>query len=293
MPHSKSAEDALATALRHRIDQKRRPLYMPYLTLGDPGFAMSVEIASAMIRGGADVLELGIPFSDPTADGPVIQRAMVRSMSQPDFSLDQIFETTAAIHRVDETLPIVYLTYLNLIVSGQPSARAGYDSHSIVESNARQFFERAKAAGVSGFVIPDLPFDAKEAELLHRIGADTGIVIATLIAPNTADSRLEKLAESAQGFIYYVTSQGVTGERTTLPADLSAKLHQVRSVSKVPVFAGFGISRPEQVKALVGHADGVIAGSVNHRIIEEDSSHAPALIEELTVNFIAALQSEE
>lgn len=275
----------LAMRLKQIMSEKGRPLYMPYLTLGDPSFKASVEIAGAMLRGGADVLELGIPFSDPTADGPVIQKAMVRSMSASDFSIDAVFETTEKIHALQPETPLVFLTYLNPVLSGFAASSADE------QESAVRFFERSARAGIRGLVIPDLPYDSKEARLLARLGAMAGVEIVGMIAPNTSPKRLKEIAAAARGFIYYVTSHGVTGERSELPADLVERLEQVRKLSGVPVFAGFGISRPEQAATLVGHVDGVIAGSVHHRIIEEDAVTAAAKIEQLTRDFTAALQT--
>jgi tryptophan synthase alpha chain len=259
---------------------------MPYLTLGDPDLNMSVEIAAAMLRGGADILELGIPFSDPTADGPVIQKAMVRAMSSDGFSMDAVFETAARIHALQPETPLVFLTYLNPVLSGAASS-SGDERES-----AFHFFERSAASGIRGLVIPDLPCDSREAKLLARYGAMTGVEITGMIAPNTSPKRMKEIADSARGFIYYVTSHGVTGERQELPADLIGRLELVRKLSSMPVFAGFGISRPEQAAMLVGHVDGIIAGSVHHRIIEEDPQTAAAKIEQLTREFTASLRKE-
>lgn len=280
----------------HRLQlELGRPLYMPYLTLGDPTFASSVQIAGAMMRGGADILELGIPFSDPTADGPVIQKAMVRSMSTADFSLDAVFATTEQIHSINPSVPLVFLTYLNPVLSSRSLAHPSVDASgndSSVTRNASAFLERASRAGIRGLVIPDLPVDSLEARELRSLGEDWGIAIVGMIAPNTSDKRMAAVCRHAGGFVYYVTSHGVTGERSTLPTDLTERLAHVRRLSPVPVFAGFGISRPEQARMLVGHADGVIVGTAHHRIIEEDPTGAAARIEDLTRKFVESLRAK-
>lgn len=276
----------LADDLRRRQELVGRPLYMPYLTLGDPDFASSVQIAGGMMRGGADIIELGIPFSDPTADGPVIQKAMVRSMARPDFSLEGVFEATARIHAIDPSVPLVYLTYLNPVLSG-----LAREPHAIGEG-ATSFFARAHGVGIRGLVIPDLPVDSIEANELRLLGKEVGIAIVGMVAPNTSEKRMAEICRHAGGFVYYVTSHGVTGERSSLPADLTERLAHVRRLAPVPVFAGFGISRPEQARMLVGHADGVIVGTAHHRIIEEDPAGAASLIEDLTRKFVQALETK-
>ncbi len=277
----------LALHLKQLMAEKGRPLYMPYLTLGDPDFNRSVEIAGAMLRGGADILELGIPFSDPTADGPVIQKAMVRAMASSDFSIEAIFEATGRIHALQPDTPLVFLTYLNPVVSGFATASAD------AKQSAVRFFERAAQAGIRGLVIPDLPYDTAEARMLSELGEKTGVEIVAMIAPNTSSKRLKQIASEARGFIYYVTSYGVTGERSSFAEDLQSRLKTVRSLSPVPVFAGFGISRPEQAAGLAPYVDGVIAGSVHHRLIEADPNTAAEKIEELTRNFTSALANPQ
>ncbi|MBW7859130.1 MAG: tryptophan synthase subunit alpha [Leptonema sp. (in: Bacteria)] len=270
----KVAQESKLAAKLHQIQQsKQRSLYMPYLTLGDPSFDDSFNIVSAMIHGGADIIELGIPFSDPTADGPVIQRAMVRAMSAPNYSLNQVFETTSKIHSHFPDTALIYLVYMNLVMS----------------EDALSFLTHAAKAGIQALVIPDLPFDSKEADHLGQLGASLGIELVGMIAPNTSNRRLKEIASKASGFIYYVTSLGVTGERSELPADLIERLDLVRSCSRVPIFAGFGISRPDQAASLASHVDGVIAGSVNHRFIEAEPSHAAEKIEKLTKEFVSVL----
>lgn len=263
----------LANQIAYIQRSKQRSLYMPYLTLGDPSFEDSLKIVSAMIEGGADIIELGIPFSDPTADGPVIQKAMVRAMSAIDFSINKVFEITAKINKEYPEIPLVYLVYMNLVMS----------------NDVNQFFYRASESGIKALVIPDLPFDSAESKYLTELGEKVGIEISGMIAPNTSNQRLKQIASTASGFIYYVTSLGVTGERTELPTDLIERLALVRSYSQVPIFAGFGISRPEQAAVLSGHVDGVIAGSVNHRIIEEEASLAAEKIKKLTQDFVSVL----
>lgn len=271
-----------------------RAVYMPYLTLGDPSYEQTVEFAVAMIDAGADVLELGIPFSDPTADGPVIQAAMVRALAGADFSMEKIFATVGEIHRARPKIPLVFLSYMNPILNGltpeagridfsrAPAERLSYDAAAAL----RTFLEHCEAAGIRGLVIPDLPFDAPESEILRAQGAVRGIDQILMVAPNTDSERLEAICQAARGFIYYVTSMGVTGMRAELPPDLRERLDLVKRRSGLPVMAGFGFSHPDQVRGLLDAVDGIIVGSLNHRIIEEHGASARDRLAELTRGFV-------
>ncbi len=273
-------------ALKEYILKKRPagPLYMPYLTAGDPDFRATVDFACAMIDAGADLLELGIPFSDPTADGPVIQAAMVRAMENADFSLERVFQCASEIHQARPEVPIVFLSYMNPVFRG--FAHEAGSGGSALE----RFLLRSRQSGVLGIVIPDLPADQPEAEEFQKTAARFGIAQIFMSAPNTSPARLAKLRERGKGFIYHVTSYGVTGERSELPPEIASQIASVREATGLPVFAGFGFSRPEQAASVRSAADGVIVGSLHHRLIEEQGRAAIDALSRSTASFVQALR---
>ncbi|HBS06021.1 MAG TPA: tryptophan synthase subunit alpha [Leptospiraceae bacterium] len=287
----------LQNYIENRIKSENRPLYMPYITSGDPDFQHTVDYAVAMIDGGADVLELGIPFSDPTADGPVVQQAMVRAMARSDFSIDHVLQTAYDIHQQRPEVPIVLLGYLNPILShffaeldpeNERKADPVLDEDSGCHKSIDRFLNRALECGVLGVVIPDLPFDSPEAELFRNHPSQISLI--NMIAPNTTPSREKAICKQAQGFIYYVSSLGTTGERKDLPEETAEKVARLKKDSGVPLFVGFGISRPDQARQLASHVDGVIVGSLNQRIIEENSENAAGKLKETTESFVESLK---
>jgi tryptophan synthase alpha chain len=244
---------------------KDRSQFIPYFSLGDPDYDSSIEWASAIIDGGADVLELGIPFSDPVADGPVIQRAFTRAFKNP-FSMDKIFRTTRTIKDKYPKIPLVYLTYFN------PIFHMGMDG----------FLNSSKESGISGLIIPDLPFDSNESKVLFSKAEKYEVDLIHLITPATEKKRIELMKKNSSGFVYYVTSFGVTGERTGFSTDLEERIQWVRKEMKLPVCAGFGISTPEQADRISKFSDGVIIGSSIQRIIEENSGNPTECKKKLT-----------
>ncbi len=274
---------------------EKRPVYMPYLTVGDPGFDETYDYAIGMIDAGADILELGIPFSDPTADGPVIQKAMVRAMARDDFSIENVFGTMKRIHDARPEIPIVILTYLNLVMNAFPgysnSGEAGtYEKREVAATLAMEnFLKKSQEAGVRGIVIPDLPHHQLESEILFKKGKPFGIDRILMVAPTTSPQRRKEICKNASGFIYYVTSTGVTGVRKELPSDMKKKIAQVKKDSGVPVIAGFGFNDPDQMRGLHGAVDGVIVGSHNHRVIEERGDQALQELISDTEKFVSAL----
>ena len=237
----------------------KKPKFIPYISLGDPEYALSVEWAKSLLNGGADILELGIPFSDPVADGPVIQKSYMRSLSK-GFSMKKVFDTTLAIHNFKKNIPLLYLTSFNPILS----------------YGIQEFFERAEEVGITGVVIPDLPFDSKDFIEAFIQAKKFNICIIQMVTPSSSKERVLKLKKYSSGFIYYVTSYGVTGERSTFGSDLKKKILETKKIFSLPVCAGFGISKPEQSKEISKYADGIIIGSAVQRIIEEKSNHVDA-----------------
>ncbi len=227
--------------------------FIGFLTAGDPNLKKSEDLILAMVRAGADLIEIGIPFSDPVAEGPVIQKANIRALNSGT-TADHVFDLVGRIREKTE-IPIVLLTYLN------PVFTYGYD----------KFFARCQETGVDGIIIPDLPYEERE-ELIPFAKAN-GVDVISLIAP-TSQQRILEIAREAEGYIYLVSSMGVTGMRNTIQTDLDSMVRTIRSVTDTPIAIGFGINTPEQAQKLSQIADGVIVGSAIVKIIEEHGVHA-------------------
>jgi tryptophan synthase alpha chain len=219
------------------------PAFIPYLAAGDPGFDASIEYVEALARGGADIIELGLPFSEPIAEGPTIQQAVVRSLSS-GMTPQRFFEF---VEELDVDVPLVCMTYYNLIYN--------YGS----EEGPRPFVERAAAVGIDGFVVPDLP--AEEADPLRTACDEFGRDLTFIVAPTTTDERLEHLLELTSGYVYVQARLGVTGARTDVSDRTSQSLSRLDEYS-LPAAVGFGISNGEQAADIVAAgADGIIVGS--------------------------------
>lgn len=228
---------------------ERRAAFIPYVTAGDPDLNATGELLHALAAGGADIIELGVPFSDPIADGPVNQRAAMRALASGT-TLSGILRLVAR-HRDRLGVPIVLFTYYNPIFSRGVEA----------------FGEQAAASGVDGVLCVDLPPEEGESELvpvLHRHGLDT----IFLLAPTSTRERLRKIAAASSGFIYYVSRTGVTGQREELPRELLRETKRLRRRLPLPLAVGFGISTPEQVAAVASVADGVVVGSALVSVVE-------------------------
>ncbi|MDR2394261.1 MAG: tryptophan synthase subunit alpha [Treponema sp.] len=227
--------------------------FIGFVTAGDPSLEQSRDFVLEMVRAGMDIVEIGIPFSDPIAEGPVIQAANIRALNVGT-STARIFGLVEAL-RQQIQVPVVLLTYLN------PVFQYGYE----------RFFTRCQAVGVDGIIIPDLPFEEREEV---RIVADPlGVDLISLIAPTSA-SRIQQIATDARGFLYVVSSLGVTGIRGKIETDLASLINAIRQVSSLPTAVGFGINTPEQAAAIGKVADGVIVGSAMVKIIEDHGVHA-------------------
>lgn len=256
-----------ATFVRLRETGERA--LVAYFTAGDPSLAASGHLVREAARRGADVIELGVPFSDPLADGPVIQRAAMRALAGGT-SLPRVLEIVAAV-RGDVDAPLVLLTYYN------PVLAFGLEA----------FAAAAAKVGVDGVIVADLPVE--EAEALDAATAAMGVDLVQLVAPTSTGARMRRIARQSRGFIYLVSLTGVTGERRELPPELAAQIRALRLVTTKPVCVGFGIGTPEQV-AMVGElADGVIVGSAIVRCIE-DHADSPGLVPAVG-EFIASLKA--
>jgi tryptophan synthase alpha chain len=237
--------------------REKRAAFIPFLMAGDPSLEATAVYLDALAEGGADIIELGVPFSDPIADGPVNQRAALRAL-QAGTKLAGILELVAR-QRASLGIPIVLFTYFNPIHS------RGVD----------RFAEQAAGSGVDGVLCVDLPPEEGARELtpaLRRKGLDT----VFLLAPTSTRERVRKVGAASSGFVYYVSRTGVTGEQTALPADLVEEVAAVRKRLSQPLAVGFGISSPEQVRAVAAIADGVVVGSALVRLVEEQGGGAAA-----------------
>ena len=222
--------------------------FIPFLTCGDPDLETTGKLVRAAAENGADLIELGIPFSDPTAEGPVIQGANIRALSG-GITTDKIFDFVREL-RKDVTIPLVFMTYANVVFS----------------YGAERFISTCREIGIAGIILPDLPFEEKEEFL--PLCRQYGVALISLIAP-TSDNRIAMIAKEAEGFLYIVSSLGVTGTRSEITTDLSSIVKVVKETADIPCAIGFGISTPEQAKKMVALADGVIVGSAIVKIIAE------------------------
>jgi len=223
---------------------------IPYLTAGDPDLETTCHLAAAMEQGGADLIELGIPFSDPLADGATIQRASQRAL-QGGVDLDAILETCEKIRR-SSPLPLVLMSYYN------PILRYGLQS----------FVKDAAGAGVDGVIVPDLPPDEVEAEKFLRIARPGNLDLVFLVTPSSTDQRIDLVNAHASGFIYCVSLAGVTGARQQMNAGLKTFIERVRRRTDKPLAVGFGISTPAQAREIARYADGIIVGSAIVDIVQ-------------------------
>ena len=231
--------------------------FIPFITCGDPDLETTAAVVRAAAANGADLIELGIPFSDPTAEGPVIQGANLRALNG-GVTTDKIFDLVRNLRR-DVEVPMVFMTYANVVFS--------YGSE--------RFISTCWEIGIDGLILPDVPYEEKEEFLpiCRRYGVD----LISLIAP-TSEDRIAMIAREAEGFLYIVSSLGVTGVRSEIKTDLGAIVETVRQNTDIPCAIGFGISTPEQAKKMASIADGAIVGSAIIKILQEHGQNAPAQI---------------
>lgn len=220
--------------------------FIPFITCGDPNLETTMKIVREAEKNGADLIELGIPFSDPTAEGPVIQSANIRAL-QSGTTTDKIFEMVREL-RKDVKIPLVFMTYANVVFS----------------YGAEQFFATCKEIGIDGIILPDLPFEEKDE--FEAVCKEYEVDLISMIAP-TSNDRISMIAKEASGFLYVVSSLGVTGTRSEITTDLSAMIEVIRESSNVPCAIGFGISTPEQAKKMAKISDGAIVGSAIVKLI--------------------------
>jgi tryptophan synthase alpha chain len=257
--------DATFAALRARHERA----LVAYFTAGDPSLALTRKLVVEAARRGADVIELGIPFSDPLADGPVVQRATQRALAA-GVTLPRVLELVREM-RGEVSAPLVFLTYYNPILA----------------FGLKAFCRTSVEAGIDGVIVADLP--PEESGPLRSEAMAAGLDLIHLVAPTSTPERMRKIARASEGFVYMVSLTGVTGERTTLAPELTQQLRAFRAITTKPVCVGFGIGTPEQA-ALVGQlADGVIVGSAIVRLVEQHAS-SPELLGRVG-DFIAGLKA--
>ena len=243
---------------------------IPFLTAGDPTAGKTVEFIMEMVRAGADLIELGIPFSDPTAEGEVIQNANVRAL-KAGITTDGVFEIVRKV-REQTQIPIVFLTYLNLVF------HYGYDA----------FLARCKEIGVDGIICQDLPFEEKKE--LSDVAAGYGVDIISLIAPASGE-RMQMIAREAAGYVYLIPPEYEAGVRSGTMTDIAKIAESVREVTDVPCAVGFGDSTPNQAADMAGESDGAIAGSAIVRLIEQYKEAAGAHVYEYVKRMKDAMQN--
>ena len=233
--------------------------FIPFITCGDPDLETTAAAVREMVKNGADLIELGIPFSDPTAEGPVIQGANIRAL-KGGVKTDKVFGLVREL-RTDVTVPMVFMTYANVVFS----------------YGAEKFISTCAEIGIDGLILPDIPFEEKEEflPLCKKYGVD----LISLIAP-TSENRIGMIAKEADGFIYLVSSLGVTGERSEIKTDLSSIVKIIRDNTNVPCAIGFGISTPEQAKSMADISDGAIVGSAIVKLLVQHGTAAPKYIGE-------------
>lgn len=251
------------------LRQRQAKALMPFITAGDPDVATTAALLPAMERAGASICELGIPFSDPIADGPVIQASMT-------YALDRGVRPAEILQAVARQRAGMALGLVAMV------------SYSIVHRlGASSFLRDAQAAGIDGFIFPDLPVD--EADAIRDKVSQANLICSFLIAPTTPIERAERIARACSGFVYVLSRAGITGERTELPADLPGRITRLRQVTDLPIAVGFGVSTAQQVRQVVQVADAAIVGSAIMRRIAQQRENGSAAVVESVAQFVGEL----
>ena len=243
--------------------------FIAFITCGDPDLETTKEVVKQAVENGADLIELGIPFSDPTAEGPVIQGANIRALNAGT-TTDKVFDLVREL-RKEVSVPMVFMTYANVVYS----------------YGADKFISLCAETGMDGMIIPDLPFEEKEE--FEPYCKKYGVDLVSLIAP-TSENRIAMIAKEAEGFIYVVSSLGVTGMRSEIKTDIGAIVKVIRENTDVPCAVGFGISTPEQAKKMADISDGAIVGSAIVKLLEKYGKDAPKYVGEYVKSMKDALR---
>ncbi len=262
---------SLAAVLRARRAAGRAG-FVPFIVAGDPSTAATVKAAKALAAAGADILEVGVPFSDPVADGPVIQAAGRRALAQ-GMSLTRAARLVATLRRAGVKTPAILFTYLNPVLRLGPAA----------------FAKLCEREGVAAALIVDLP--AEDSRPTAQALAARGVELILLASPTTTDARLRAIGKASGSLVYYVSREGVTGARAGLAPGLAARLSRVRGLTGKPLLVGFGVAEPAQAKALAPHADGVVVGSaLVAAAVKAGASRGPAAVGRLARRLVKALE---
>lgn len=246
--------------------------FIPFITAGDPNLACTESYIRKMVEAGADLIEIGIPFSDPVAEGPVIQAASKRALDG-GLKITHIFDMVGRLRKGDSqhppvTIPLLLMTYVNPIyVFGK-----------------ERFFSLCEEMGIDGVIVPDCPFEEKE-EIMPE-AHEHGVCVVSMVAP-TSEDRIKEIASQAEGFVYTVSSLGVTGVRSEIKTDIGAIVESIRKFTKVPVAVGFGISTPEQAKKMASLSDGAIVGSALVKLVAAHGDKA----EEAIFDYVASMKA--
>lgn len=251
---------------------KKGKAFIPFITCGDPDLDTTKKAVREMVKNGADLIELGIPFSDPTAEGPVIQGANVRALAG-GVTTDKVFDMVRELRR-DITVPMVFMTYANVV-------------YSYAKGSAEGFIKTCAQAGIDGLVLPDVPYEEKEE--FEPICRKYDVDLISFIAP-TSENRIAMIAKEAKGFIYIVSSLGVTGVRSEIKTDLDHIVKLIRANTDVPCAIGFGISTPEQAAKMSSISDGAIIGSAIIKLLEKYGKEAPEYIGEYVKSITEAMK---
>ncbi|MCI5511329.1 MAG: tryptophan synthase subunit alpha [Oliverpabstia sp.] len=243
--------------------------FIPFITCGDPSLEITEQLVYAMEEAGADLIELGIPFSDPTAEGPVIQEANVRALAG-GVTTDKIFDMVEKI-RKKSSVPMVFMTYANVVFS----------------YGIERFVSKAAEVGMNGLILPDVPFEEKEE--FDTVCKAYGLDLISLIAP-TSHERIAQIAKDAEGFVYCVSSLGVTGTRTNITTDIGAMVKLVKQTKNIPCAVGFGISTPEQAKKMAEQSDGAIVGSAIVKLCAAHGADCVPYVKEYVQSMKAAVR---
>lgn len=243
--------------------------FIAFVTCGDPDLETTAAAVREAVANGADLIELGIPFSDPTAEGPVIEEANMRAL-KAGATTDKVFDLVENLRR-DVTVPLVFMTYANVVFS----------------YGAERFMARCREAGGDALICPDLPFEEKEEFL--PVCRQYGVALISMIAP-TSENRIAMIAGQAEGFLYIVSSLGVTGVRSQITTDLASIVKVVRENTAIPCAIGFGISTPEQARAMADLSDGAIVGSAIVRLMQKHGKEAPRYVGEYVRSMKEALR---
>lgn len=243
--------------------------FIAFVTCGDPDLETTAKVVRAAVANGADLIELGIPFSDPTAEGPVIQGANLRALSG-GVTTDQIFDLVKEL-RTDISVPMVFMTYANVVFS----------------YGAERFLASCKEIGIDGLILPDLPFEEKDE--FQPVCKKYGVDLISLIAP-TSKNRIAMIAKEAEGFLYIVSSLGVTGTRSEINTDIASIVAVVRENTRIPCAVGFGVSTPEQAATMAALSDGTIVGSAIVKLIAQYGKEAAGPVGEYVKSMKDALR---